>query len=207
MVRSVARGALKKRPLKRASSGNQFKPKRFFDDPLDRIPTMETLSLELIRPEPSNDVQDAVILAGYLVNPQPRPLDRRILSLRERAQLVMAAGLLHIRYTKPLETQLRVAIQFVIGDTISLRERLLEMSRGQHDPKGIRKWTTTSGAPTQTHPFVALAARVELDAPSCAVSLDPTLRSMLYAAQARIAPNVISFRSRADFGGTQAAPV
>ena len=118
-------------------------------------------------------------MAGFLVNPEPRPREQFLLNARQRAQLFTASALLHVRYLQPKEMRLSTLVQFVSNRRTSLRDKLIEMSRGLHDADGRRNWTTPCGKPTRTHPFVEIAAQLELGAPEGLPSLETVVTCML----------------------------
>lgn len=118
-----------------------------------------------------HDVQDAFWTATTIVDHDGSGFDGEFGFWKRRSRELLTGLLLHVLYSPQYpEKSLRSITDFLTDTTRSLKDRFAEMSSTIHDLEGVFGWTDFRGIAGRTHPFVAWAAREQLDRPECEAS-------------------------------------
>lgn len=126
--------------------------------------------LDFVRIGTDYEVADAQNIAKMICDPQGLGLDTGNESdhWRKTAYAFLTGVILHVLYAREIPAQKKTLTgidEFLSNPLKSQTDIFTEMLLYQHDPSCVRGWRELTGAPMQTCPTVAMAARDMLDRP------------------------------------------
>lgn len=116
--------------------------------------------LDEIRAFTDYDVMDSQNLSQAIADPDGEGMDDHWVSTSYE---FLTGLILHVKYYERDKSLTGVSTYMADPSFTDPEQMFLRMMNSEHDPNGVMGWTDSSGAPTKTHPQVAIAARAMLN--------------------------------------------